>query len=117
MSDNEGFVIQLDGPRRLRLTIDSAARFEEESGVPFQKAFRQMEGEGGEAWLTRVLYPFLIADDPALTQADVRKIIDKHLTPLPLFSKIRLTQEIRNAMLKAGQAFVDRMNSGKFVEE
>lgn len=117
MSGNEGFVIQLDGPRRLRLTIESAARFEEELGVPFQKGFRMEAGERAEAWIARVLYAYLIADDPALTLEAVRKIIDKHLAPLPMFSKIRLTQEIRDAMFKAGKDFENYMNSKKFMEE
>jgi len=114
---DEGVVIQLGGPRRLRLTVDAAARFEEELGVSFDQAFNLGKGETFESWVSRVLYPFLIDEEPGLTLEAVRKIVDKHLAPLPMFSKIRRCQEIRKAVLKAGKAFEDSLESGKFMED
>lgn len=83
MIENEGMVVELDRPRRIRLTIESVAAVEKERGVDFRTVCKPSADRSNEAWMADMLWAFGLADDPKLTPLEARQIIRKWITGVP----------------------------------
>lgn len=114
---NEGVVVQLDVPRRLRLTLESMAKIEEEKGVEFRK-FTEYRGQDEEGCLSRILWAFSQTENPGMTELEAKQIIRRSIMNTTRGLKIKRMLDLRAGVFKALKAFKrDTEERIKNVEE